>query len=125
LDEILYREEMMWQQQSQISWLKGGDRKTRFFHMQAKWRSRKNKIKKLKRADGSWCDAPNKLKSMAWDFFVDLFTADPEVCPRRVLCHVEPKINQVMNEDLCKEFSEKEISDAMFLMGVVEGSWSQ
>jgi hypothetical protein len=85
--------------------------------MQAKWRSRKNKIKKLKRADGSWCDAPREMKSMAQDFFVDLFTTDPEVCPPQLLCHVEPKINEVMNEDLHKEFSEKEISDTMFQMG--------
>jgi hypothetical protein len=51
---------------------------------------------------------------MAQDFFVDLFMADPEVCPPRVLCHVELKINKVINKGLCTEFSEKEISDAMF-----------
>jgi hypothetical protein len=67
MDEVLYREEMMWLQHSRISWLKEGDCNTRFFHIQAKWRSRKNKIKKLKRADGTWCDAPCEMKSMARD----------------------------------------------------------
>jgi exonuclease III len=47
MDELLYHEEMMWLQQSRISWLREGDRNTRFFHMQAKWRTRKNKIKKM------------------------------------------------------------------------------
>jgi hypothetical protein len=90
--------------------------------MQAKWRSRKNKIKKFKQAYGSWCDAPREMKSMAQDFFVDLFMTDPEVCPPQVLCHVELKINEVMNEDLCKEFSEKEILDAMFQMGPLKAA---
>jgi hypothetical protein len=88
--------------------------------MQAKWRSRKNKIKKLKRVDGTWCDAPGELKRMTRDIFVDLFTSDDAVCPSQVLCHVEPKINATMNEDLCKEFSKKEIADAMFQMGLLK-----
>jgi hypothetical protein len=43
MDEILYREEMMWLQRSRISWFKEGNRNTRFFHMQEKWRAQKNK----------------------------------------------------------------------------------
>jgi cell division septum initiation protein DivIVA len=53
VDEVLYREEMMWLQRSRISWLKEGGHNTRFFHMQAKWHARKNKIRKLNRVDGS------------------------------------------------------------------------
>jgi hypothetical protein len=116
MDEIFYWEEMMWLQCSGISWLKEGDCNTRFFHMQAKWRAIKNKIKKLKRTDGSWCNTPNEMQCMAREFFVDLFKAYPEVSPSQVLDHIAAKVSDSMNDNLCREFSEKEISDAMFQM---------
>jgi hypothetical protein len=68
MDELLYREEM-WLQRSRISWLKEGDRNMRFFHMKAKWRARKNKVRKLRRNDGTWCDNLNEMKGMTRDFF--------------------------------------------------------
>jgi AraC-like DNA-binding protein len=116
MDELLYCEEMIWLQHSRISWLREGDRNTRYFHMQEKWHAGKNKIKKLKCGDGSWCDALDEMKSMSRDYFADLFTADLGVCPNQILNHVVPKINDEMNEGLCKELPEKEIADAMFQM---------
>jgi hypothetical protein len=32
MDELLYREEMLWLRRSRITWLKEGDRNTNFFH---------------------------------------------------------------------------------------------
>jgi hypothetical protein len=54
MDELLYREEMMWLQRLRIAWLKEGDRNTKYFHRQAVWRARKNRIKKLRDHSGSW-----------------------------------------------------------------------
>jgi hypothetical protein len=57
------------------------------------------------------------MKEMIVGFFEDLYMVDNEVNPHLVLPHVEQKVTQFMNDDLCKDFYEKEISDAMFQMG--------
>jgi hypothetical protein len=53
------------------SWLKEGDRNTGFFHSRARWRTRKDKVRRLKRLDGSFIDAAH--------FFEDLYRMDKEV----------------------------------------------
>jgi hypothetical protein len=50
-------------------------------------------------------------------FFVDLFTADPTVSPDHVLNFIEPMVSQEINEELCRDTSDKEVSDALFQMG--------
>jgi hypothetical protein len=52
MQELLYKEEMLWLQRSRIAWLKEGDRNTHFFHQKAIWRARRNKIKKLRDDEG-------------------------------------------------------------------------
>jgi hypothetical protein len=107
----------MWLQRSRVAWLKVVDRDTGFFHRQARWRARKNKITKLRKVDGTWVEDPNELKELLVAFFADLYRVDNEVNPRQVLSLVEPKVTQEMNEGLTEAFSDKEISDALFQMG--------
>jgi hypothetical protein len=62
MNELLYREEMLWLQRSRISWLKEGDRNTKFFHRKAVWRARRNQIKSLLDVDGVVRDSPTDME---------------------------------------------------------------
>ena len=53
LDELLYREEMMWLQRTRINWLKEGDRNTRYFQMVANQRRRKTTIHTMDGPEGT------------------------------------------------------------------------
>jgi hypothetical protein len=84
--------------------VEGGDRNTKYFHQQAKWRARKNKIRKLQKADESWCENPKEMQDMSRQFLDELYTVDRGVSPDQVLNLIEPKVTQDMNED-CIQFS--------------------
>lgn len=83
----------MWLQRPRITLLKEGDRNTNYFHRQAGWRARKNKIKKLKDNDGVWCDDQKKLQELASEFFQDLYEADERVVPTELIELIETKIS--------------------------------
>lgn len=69
LDELLYKEEMLWRQRSRIEWLKEGDRNTKFFQQKAVWRARKNKIKGLEESSGVFQTNQKVMEGMAVDYF--------------------------------------------------------
>jgi hypothetical protein len=117
IQELLYRELMLWLQHSRISWLKEGDRNTRFFHQKVKWRAQRNKIKKLKDDDGVWKEAPSEMERMASSYFKDIFTRDPSLNADAIIDMTQDKVTVDMNDDLCKDFSDEEISDALFQIG--------
>jgi hypothetical protein len=85
MNEMLYREEMMRLQRSRITWLKEGDKNTKYFHQKAVWRSRKNRIRRLKADNGQWCDDPVQMAAMATDFFKALYTRDANVTPEHLV----------------------------------------
>jgi hypothetical protein len=117
MDELLYREEMMWLQRSRISWLKEGHSNTTFFHRKAAGRAKKNRIKQLRGNNGQITTEKKMMEKMARGFFQDLYRADPEVCPEELLGLVQPKISEDTNMEQCKDFSTEEIGDALFQMG--------
>ena len=85
MDELLYREETMWMQRSQVSWLQEGDHNTIFFHRKAVWRAWKNKIKKLKQTDGSLCTDHGEMGELTTSFFIELYSSDQNIDPHIIL----------------------------------------
>ena len=59
----------------------------------------------------------DEIKGITNDFFKNLYSCDSVVNPSRIISLVKPLVTDQMNEDLCKPFSEQEISDALFQIG--------
>jgi hypothetical protein len=72
MDVFLYREEILWMQRSRVAWVREGDRNTKFFHRKASWRHKKNKVRKLRRSDGTWTMDPGEMENMSREFFEGL-----------------------------------------------------
>jgi hypothetical protein len=117
MDELLYREEIHWMQRSRIAWLREGDRNTKYLHRKASTRHKKNRVRKLKRGDGSWTSDTREMEGRARDFFQNLFTREEDTDPEIVTNLMQECVDDHMNETLCAPFSEKEISDALFHIG--------
>jgi hypothetical protein len=117
MDELLYREEILWMQRSRIAWLREGDRNTKFFHRRASWRSKKNRIRKLKRPDGTWTQDTQEMEDLARDFMQNLYTREDGINPNIITDLLQARINGEMNDKLCAPFSDMEISDALFQIG--------
>lgn len=112
LSELFEREEIMARQQSRVEWLREGDRNTSFFHARASARIRNNRIKFLRKDDGSRCEDPEGIKGMVYDFYTSLFTSEPSVSIDAVLEAIPKKVTKQINEALCREYTNDEIKAA-------------
>jgi hypothetical protein len=117
MNELLYKEELLWIQRSRISWLKEGDKNTRFFRQKAVWRARRNKIKNLKDNEGVWKEAPTEMERLATSYFKELFTHEPSLNANGFVDLIQANVTPEMNVELCKEFSKEKIGDALFQIG--------
>lgn len=54
---------------------------------------------------------------LASDFFKNLFARDVDTRPEGLLGLFEPVITDDINEELCRTFTDEEISDALFQIG--------
>ena len=117
MNELLYREEMLWMQRSRVAWLREGDRNTKFFHRKAVWRARKNRIKSLVDDTGTTHRSHAAMAELVTSYFSNLFKADSTLCVDPVINLINTRVTDQMNDGLCAEFSDKEIADALFQIG--------
>jgi hypothetical protein len=112
--ERQHREEVMWRQRSGIQWLSEGDRNTRFFHMRASKRKKRNRIERLRRLDGSLAEDNEELGQMARDFYSSLYTTESTVGMAEVLDTVLVSVSSERNVKLISPFEESKIKTALF-----------
>jgi hypothetical protein len=69
-------------------------------------------------ADGVVKDSPSDMERMATSYFQTMYTRDPSLNAEHVTNLFDACISEDMNEMLCKSFSEVEIADALFQIGL-------
>lgn len=79
LSNLLACEEGLWKQRSKIKWHKEGDKNTRFFHMMATSKRKKNKIHKIMNSEGDWLDNQQDIARVGVKFYSDQFN-DSNTC---------------------------------------------
>ena len=67
--------------------------------------------------NGNWISSPSQLEYLVTTYFPDLFTRDSNLNPEEIVALFESKVSVEMNERLCREFTDRAISDALFQIG--------
>ncbi|XP_045085746.1 uncharacterized protein [Aegilops tauschii subsp. strangulata] len=117
LNRLEEQRETYWRQRAHVHWLKCGDRNTKFFHAAASERKRRNKIRRLKKEDGTVVEEEGAMKDVVTNYFLNLFTSHAGTRTEELLGHVDPRVTPQMNALLGEAFTEKEVVDALQSIG--------
>jgi hypothetical protein len=114
LNHLISQEEIYWRQRSRISWMKDGDRNTKFFHECASQRKRKNEISYLRNQHGDWVSDKSEMEGIVHNYFHNLFTSSNPVGIPNVVSLVDRVVSDEMNHRLVKDFDAEEVRRALF-----------
>lgn len=103
LNSLLAEEHAYWSQRAKISWLKDGDRNTKFFHCKASNHHAKNRLVGLFDDVGIWQSTDKGLEDVVFSYFWNMFTATDLNINHMLLVVelIQPKVSDDMNRGLC------------------------
>uniref|UniRef100_A0A2N9ETE5 Reverse transcriptase domain-containing protein n=1 Tax=Fagus sylvatica TaxID=28930 RepID=A0A2N9ETE5_FAGSY len=110
---LLDKEERMWRQRSRTSWLKNGDRNTRYFHGHASQRRRRNRIMGLRNNEGVWVEAKEEVVSTLVGYYENIFTSSQPTHIEEAVTHVPQVITTSINENLTRTYTAIEVDEAL------------
>ncbi len=114
-EELCLQEEMKWRQRARIQWLKEGDANTKFFHLAANARRKKNFIGRLSDGHNFFTDHNSKAEWL-FPFFSKHLGTDPGYL-RLIDLHLlyeGDSSNSSYLQDLHAPFSVQEVRSAVF-----------
>jgi hypothetical protein len=113
VQELLIREEKMWRQRSRTSWLKEGDRNTKYFHSRASHRRRRNSLVVLRLENGDIITEAEQIGIQFVNYYQELFTVVPLEGVDGVIEGIQPRVTAKMNRKLTCQFTELDVTTAM------------
>ena len=117
LDALLLKQEIFWHQRSRVSWLKYGDKNTKYFHSKASQRRRRNFIMGIRDKQNNWVEEMDDIVEVATDYFETIFTLGSSSRMEECIDLVPHKVTDDMRDFLSSEYNADEIKAALFQMG--------
>ncbi|KAL5734017.1 hypothetical protein ACOSP7_031878 [Xanthoceras sorbifolium] len=119
LDDLMKREEVFWRQRSRVSWLKEGDKNTKFFHAKATSRKYCNNIVGLFDHVGTWHTSKVAMQHIVQDYFSHLFNSNhlSDEMIFQVVDSVDARVAPSSSRLLDRPFLAKEVRAALFEKG--------
>jgi len=97
-------------------WLAEGDNNTRFFHLRASQRKKRNTITRLRKVDGQFTEDEGEIAEIISSFYKDLYRSKGTEDMEHVLQTVPRKVSADMNDALLESFTNEEVKRALFQM---------
>ena len=116
INEVMLREEIMWNQRSRALWIKYDDRNTKFFHATANNRQRKNRIEGISDLEGRWKEGGEEVEDVILNYFTEIYSTTFPTEFEASLGAVDRRVSEAMNAELLKEFKEEEVLQALMQM---------
>lgn len=98
------QKDFYWKQHAHVKWLRQGDPNTSYFHAFASHHRRINRIKRMRREDGSWVEK-SMLKDSIAAQYAQLFTSQGVTRLKEVIDKVKPSVTQMMNDTLSSPYT--------------------
>nr|CAD1817805.1 unnamed protein product [Ananas comosus var. bracteatus] len=120
LEDLMFKQELYWAQRAKDNWICNGDRNTKYFHMKATMRNRKNMITSLKNDAGKTVTDRVELQHLI-DGHFEAFYTTPHTCDRsdsswNIIKQHTPKISQVEANNMSAAPNMTELREALFSM---------
>ena len=113
INDLLDNEEISWHQRSRVQWYGQGDRNTKFFHLKATQRKKKNTITGLWDESGNCCETSEGIAAVATSYFEKLYTSSHPSRISEVTDTISVRVTDKMNQSLIQTFTKSEVEAAL------------
>lgn len=107
---------MYWAQKARLRSAKEGDRNTSYFHACMAIRRKQNRITKIQKSQGGWCNTNVEIGNEVAEFYSQLFTSSQPNEFEEILKGIHRSIMDQINLQLTQPAKEKQIKEALFSM---------
>lgn len=115
-EDTCLNEELIWFQKARCDWISFGDRNTTYYQTKARARRSRNKIVALKNGNGDWINDEASLRTMAQQYFMDLYSDIPSPCSSSLINNRFPRLPSESWVLLTARVTVEEVKQAIFSM---------